>query len=655
MRLATITIIFALIITGALFAVPPQADTLVDTATSEMILNAPGKEDYPEAKLVHLWGEKIIKLDSEGGYTVEWHDKYKVLTFMGRREVSNLKYNFDSSYEEIDLTRARSITPTEDGGFVVAVVESVQINDMTAPGLADAGIYANLKQRVVTVPGVSDSSIVEISGKIETFAQPKKPFGGIEFLAKSDPVLGYHLVIEVPDDRELVYLSANGAPEPKIQGNRYIWEISNWEGMVPEPSGPLGRDILPCVYYSATKSWTVMADLLQAQFSPRAMVGQEILAKSKEIVGELMGVAEIEALASWVADNIRHIDVDINDVGYFPNSATQVLENGYGDSRDRSVLLAALLRARNYNPDFVLLPPRNARVKESVPTLAQFSRMTISVDLHATGRLWFWTEDDYSHPTRLPGYHDEKAFVVSVGKGALLPVPPIAPDENGMRQTYNITLDAKGGISGEMSAEFRGDYGRTVRRIFRDARPRQAGQRVQEIASNLGGGELAESDAFEFSNLEDLKIEPSLSLRFVSDDFAFIQDEIMIFNFPENPVGFAGTSISTSLDERDEPLVLRTPFNENYSFRLNTPPDYKVLWASEPVEFTNEIGRLRVSSEIGDGTVDYNVWLTIEKTWIEPSNYPAIRDLMRAYMAPKNRMVLLEKIQDEPLIEDEVE
>ncbi len=635
--------LLAMIYANVAFSVPSPGDTVIDAKTLDVAINSPNKDDFPDAKKVLLFGEKIIKLDSDGGYTVEWHDIYRVLTFMGKKELSNVKYLYDSSYEKVNISRARSLTIGEDSTFAAQVSDSLQINDITAPGLSNAGIYSDLKQRVVTIPGVVDSSIVDIAGKIESVDRPKKPFGGIEFLAKSDPVVSYRLVIEVPMDRELVYRSANGAPAPTVQGNRYIWTISDWDGFVPEERGPLGRDLLPCVFYSVTKSWTLAADMVQAQFFPKSMPDEKVSNLVEKIAGKLDGRAKIDSLTSWVARNIRMIDIDLGDAGYIPNSAAVVLKNSYGDSRDRSVLLVSMLRAAGFNPNLVLLPPRDSRVLEEVPAVAQFMRMAVEIDMQTGERVWLWTEDDFTAPGRFPGYDGEKALMISVGKGELVELPNIGPEKNGMDQNYEIALDAEGGISGTMQILFRGDYERRLRNEFRDVKQKRRRQRVESVVSNIGGGELAGDTSFSFSALEDLNIKPTMSAEFVSKDFAFIQDDMMIFNFPGNPLDFAGSTVPTNLDEREEPLVLRTPFKENYSFTLRVPDEYMIVWASEPTSFKNSIGEMSVSSAIGDNEVEYNVSLSIEKTWIESSEYIEARDLIRSYMAPKNRMVLLER------------
>jgi hypothetical protein len=52
--------------------------------------------------------------------------------------------------------------------------------------------------------------------------------------------------------------------------------------------------------------------------------------------------SKVRALHHWVASNIRYIAVSIEDGGFVPRSAEQVLANLYGDCKDHVVLLEAL-------------------------------------------------------------------------------------------------------------------------------------------------------------------------------------------------------------------------------------------------------------------------------------------------------------------------
>ena len=174
--IVTLIFIFQFLFFGIAHAMPSPADTVLDSLTIEMCKKAPVPKDYPDAREVFLFGEKKIALFNDGGYRIEWRDVNKILTFSGKRDLSNIKYNYDSDYERIDISRARSITMNDDSSFAVAVTESLQINDITPPGLSDAAIYSALKQRVVTIPGAVDSSIVDIAGTITTFAKPKREF-----------------------------------------------------------------------------------------------------------------------------------------------------------------------------------------------------------------------------------------------------------------------------------------------------------------------------------------------------------------------------------------------------------------------------------------------------------------------------------------------
>jgi len=647
MRGTILSMICAVVVISTIYALPFTSDTLLDPRTFNMCMNSPTRDEYPDAKYVVIFGEKTIVLQSDGGYTVEWRMVYKVLTFMGKKELSNLKYLYDTGYENIDIGRARSMTQTGDSVFTVVVSDSLQINDITPPGLSEAGIYANLQQRVVTVPGVVDSSLVDIGGRIETFEKPNKPFGGIEFLAQESPVWHYRLVIEVPEGDELIYESANGAPEPIIEDNRYVWTIQDYEGIVPEPGGPRGRDLLPCVFYTTTGSWNLTADYIQGRFAPKIMPTQDVTGKANEIVGEMTGLDAVDTLASWVARNIEKIDIDLGDAGYIPNDAATVLKNGYADTRDRCVLLSSLLKARGIESRIAVLPPRDVIIREDVPTLAQFNKMTAAVPDGEGGWIFLWAEDDFSSVRRQPWFDGETALLVTPGKGELVSLPRVDPIEQSMIQDYKLKLDPDGGIEGVIYASFGGDYGHSMRRVFRDSSPNRRKQRMEKIVSNIGNGELRGDDPFSLDGLDDNNIVPSLNVEFESGEFAFIQGEIMIFNFPDNPMDFVDFVVPTSLDERKEPLVLDTPFKVDYSFEVEIPAGYEVAWVSENLDKNNDTGELHVSSYLEDKTVQYKMSLVVNNTWISTDQYEYIKGLISQYISPRNRMILLEKTPEE--------
>jgi len=639
-----LSIIALSIMTSGLFAVPSSADTLLDEATFEMAVNAPNREVYPDAKYVGLWGEKTIELLPDSGYTIEWRNVTRVLTFMGKKDMSNIKYTYDTDYEEIDIYRARSISPTGDSTFSIVVTGEKEINDITPPGLAKAGVYASLQQRVITLPGVDDSSLVDIGAKIRTTDVPKKPFGGIEYLAEDTPIEYYKLTIIVPEGQELVYKSANGAPEPRIEGNVYTWTIEDYEGFVPEPQGSRGRNVFPAVYYTTTKSWTLAADYIQKRVAPKVLVDEAIQAKADEIVGGLAGREAIDSLTYCVARNIEFIDITLGDAGYVPNEASTVLENGYGDTRDRAVLLAALLKSKGFDSQIALVSPRDVRIEDQVPAIGQFSRLLVTVNDPQTGeRIWLWTENEYTPTGFLPGYGGEKALLVSPGKGEITEVPRVDPEDNNIVLDFDIEIGESGDMSGTMTAEFYGNYAIDFKRIFRDASPKRREQRIESMVSNLGGAKLDGEKAFEISGVDNLEDIPKLTMNFKTDEFAFIQDEMMIFNFPENPVDFAQSQISTSLDEREEALVLATAFKETYNFNVKLPADYRLAWVSEPTSVSNGFGTMMVSSTRDGETVNYSMTLKVVNCWVEPENYSEARDLMRSYQSPKNRMILLER------------
>src|SRR5690606_20494064 len=59
--------------------------------------------------------------------------------------------------------------------------------------------------------------------------------------------------------------------------------------------------------------------------------------------------------------------------GFIPHDADAVLANGYGDCKDKAVLLAALLKAKGIGSEFVLINAANGYTLSASPTTGQLN------------------------------------------------------------------------------------------------------------------------------------------------------------------------------------------------------------------------------------------------------------------------------------------
>lgn len=104
--------------------------------------------------------------------------------------------------------------------------------------------------------------------------------------------------------------------------------------------------------------------------------------------------ARATAALRMVQDDIRYVGVEIGKGGYFARSPRQVVANGFGDCKDKSVLLVAMLRALDIPSEVVLANIDNGHgLIGRLPTPHAFDHMIVQARIN--GKL-FWLDPTIS-------------------------------------------------------------------------------------------------------------------------------------------------------------------------------------------------------------------------------------------------------------------
>jgi tRNA(Leu) C34 or U34 (ribose-2'-O)-methylase TrmL len=78
----------------------------------------------------------------------------------------------------------------------------------------------------------------------------------------------------------------------------------------------------------------------------KAEATEEIIAKAKEITaGKNDNYEKIKSIALFIQNNIQYIYADLERGGFTPHSPKEILAARYGDCKDQTILLIALLKA----------------------------------------------------------------------------------------------------------------------------------------------------------------------------------------------------------------------------------------------------------------------------------------------------------------------
>lgn len=124
------------------------------------------------------------------------------------------------------------------------------------------------------------------------------------------------------------------------------WSVNNRLPIVIPESAPDLSDEYPGVGVSTHRDWGVAAEKARAAYWARAVANDTLLARVTEVTRGLKSPADrFEALYRWVRDDFHYLAISLGWGGYVPRSAPEVLRRGYGDCKDKVILLLTALRA----------------------------------------------------------------------------------------------------------------------------------------------------------------------------------------------------------------------------------------------------------------------------------------------------------------------
>lgn len=193
--------------------------------------------------------------------------------------------------------------------------------------------------------------------------------------------LTLHLTAEVPLRWRMHVPAGVTPPHEQVTPTRAEFSIDRPAKFQPEPNVPVGSWPFAVFEATAWSSWTEVAAFCSGLCADALAEDGELVAAEAERLkgGDDLSVA-IRRAIQFVQEEVRYLAVDFgHGGGFLPNGAGTVLRRRFGDCKDKSVLLAALLRALGVEA-WPMLVGSNLRdaVRRLMPSHAIFNHAIVS-------------------------------------------------------------------------------------------------------------------------------------------------------------------------------------------------------------------------------------------------------------------------------------
>jgi len=398
----------------------------------------------------------------------------------GVRVLGEDKIRFRETMTRLDVLEAWSVTP--EGKRIDVPVESVRIKDDDDDGDGDS----DNKVATLIYPGLEVGSTVYRRSRSVHHTMPYPGYVSMRLYAaprlkvdrfEINIVHPAKVPLQVLADRfegGRVALQPGDAPDTV----RYRFVTSVVEALPREDSELDIDDWAPSVLMSTFPDYATLAAAYQSRAAPRAQPDDDIRELALKVTqGTNSDRERVARIREWVNRNIRYLSVHIGVEGWIPHPASQVLKTRYGDCKDQTGFMQAMLSVVGIESTQALINTGSSYYLPRLPQAGAFDHVIVyipSLDLYVD------PTDRYAAFGSLPeALFGKPALLAATGTVVRLPV--IAADRDFVETTARMQVDEQGRVRGSSKTRVVGAWEGDSRREQHGAQSRSMEDRINDI------------------------------------------------------------------------------------------------------------------------------------------------------------------------------
>lgn len=353
----------------------------------------------------------------------------QIVSESGVQNGSELAIAFDPSYEHVDL---HSLIVWRNG-VAIPRLNIADFNLIPIESDRQRFIYNGYYTASVILKDIRKGDRIELvysrTGWNPVF---RGKFSDIFSFASSDYIGHIHTAVHTRTDRALFMKSFNNPParQEKILGGLRVheWNAKEVKRIQYDDNVPEWYDQSPFVQITEFRNWKEVVDWGLNFYSVPEVSGS-LKNKVDEWKKSSQSTLEyIEKAVRFVQDDVRYLGIETGENSHRPHNPEDVFNQRYGDCKDKTFLLCAILKANDIEANPVLINTyKRSRLDDYLPTPTDFNHVVARVRVS----------------DRAPGLNDPKDFVYIDAtialQGGAIPMTYFPPYSRGLVLKQGIT------------------------------------------------------------------------------------------------------------------------------------------------------------------------------------------------------------------------
>ncbi|MGB0371114.1 MAG: DUF3857 domain-containing protein [Opitutales bacterium] len=383
-------------------------------------------------------------------------------------------FNFNPFSESIYINK---IEVRDETGAILAT----ENRDKFVVRHEDSSAYATEDRiLIVPIPSIRKGRTLElVYTRQRRGTEVKFPFTQ-NFFTGVYPVMESHYILH--DKEGALHAKASGIEKHVSLENGALWSVFNAKGLPSEDNLPTPVQIEPVLRISSQeKSWTELASDYKERIDHTLTESSETMDEwIKEHIEKHSNHEDSLASAlTAIRENFNYQGYLFGERAQVPNLPSDIINNGYGDCKDLSLLLHKTLEFLEI-PSFLTLVNTKGAIATDIPSIDQFDHMIVySPGLGESGRFLDATEafaTGLTDPTHL---QNVEAFVLDWDNPRFEKINHSKPTETPIYSEREVVLETDGAINVTESITMRGRAAENFKRWLSTMTPTERRDAIQ--------------------------------------------------------------------------------------------------------------------------------------------------------------------------------
>src|SRR5579872_2188592 len=422
-----------------------------------------------DADVETLYSASRYVFAANGSHTWTRHSIYRIVNQAGTQDLNKMQVEYQPWHNKRPELRARVISP--DG--TVHELDPKTITEGPAKDEDDEEIFTDDRRVRAPLPAIAPGVIVEEFITIEE-DKPSFEWGLVfrDYFQSGYPIHHRRLEVDAPSSMDLHFITQllpKATTEKNASNGRTAWIYTN-EFMEAtkdiENFTPPEVALYPAVQFTTGTSWADLAKHYNQAVDEKIASSDLKAIVTKTVPGKDTREEKITALMAWLHQEIRYTGIEFGQAAYIPVTPAETLKRKFGDCKDKSTFLVAMLRAAGIPANLALLETGpGPDLLSELPGMGIFDHAIV----HVPGSPEFWIDATAEYmPLGVVPSADQgrKALIISTETTGLTMISESKSSENVTSELREFYLAEDGpsrvvetvSVKGGLESEYRGYY-----------------------------------------------------------------------------------------------------------------------------------------------------------------------------------------------------